>query len=195
MKLRLQKILEKWNLLKHPFYQAWSAGKLPVEALAHYAREYGTFIRTLESGWVALGDTETAQEEREHAELWDRFAAALAAAPTVTMLPGTTALAATALGLFRTSETAAGAMYAFEAQQPATAQSKLHGLREHYALPAAAHAYFEVHSRNEHEAERLLVGLERLAPDMQERAAAACETMAESLWAALTAVHEKYCPN
>ena len=29
------------NLLEHPFYRAWSAGTLPAEALAAYAREYG----------------------------------------------------------------------------------------------------------------------------------------------------------
>ena len=30
-KQRLDSIVEKWDLLKHPFYQAWSAGTLPVE--------------------------------------------------------------------------------------------------------------------------------------------------------------------
>ena len=35
------------NLLNHPFYQAWSAGELPVDALRSYAREYGAFISTL----------------------------------------------------------------------------------------------------------------------------------------------------
>ena len=31
------------NLLDHPFYQAWSTGELPLEALRSYAREYGVF--------------------------------------------------------------------------------------------------------------------------------------------------------
>ena len=45
-KKRFDTILEKWDLLKHPFYQAWSAGTLPVEALKVYASEYGAFINT-----------------------------------------------------------------------------------------------------------------------------------------------------
>src|SRR5205807_4592718 len=30
-------------LLKHPFYQAWNAGTLPVEALREYAKQYFHF--------------------------------------------------------------------------------------------------------------------------------------------------------
>lgn len=78
-KQQLDSILEKWDLLKHPFYQAWSAGSLPVEALKVYAQEYGTFINILEDGWKTLGDLETAEEEREHAELWEQFAFAMEA--------------------------------------------------------------------------------------------------------------------
>ena len=73
----LNAAFSKWNLLQHPFYQAWSAGTLPIESLRTYAREYGAFIRLLPHAWEALDDAETAQEEREHADLWDDFAAAL----------------------------------------------------------------------------------------------------------------------
>jgi len=65
-KQRLDSILEKWDLLKHPFYQAWSAGTLPVEALKVYASEYGAFINILENGWKTLDDLETAEEERDN---------------------------------------------------------------------------------------------------------------------------------
>src|SRR3990172_11441771 len=74
---QLDSILEKWDLLKHPFYQAWSAGTLPVDALKVYAAEYGAFINILANGWETLDDPETAQEEKEHAELWESFAEAL----------------------------------------------------------------------------------------------------------------------
>src|SRR5258708_10612168 len=42
------------DLLRHPFYQAWSAGTLAEGALATYAREYGAFIRALDCGWSTL---------------------------------------------------------------------------------------------------------------------------------------------
>lgn len=43
-------------LLKHPFYQAWESGELPVDALRTYAREYGAFIATMPQGWETLND-------------------------------------------------------------------------------------------------------------------------------------------
>src|SRR5690606_9300023 len=64
-------------LLKHPFYQAWEAGTLPVAALADYAQNYGALIAQLPQGWETLGDAETADEERHHRQLWQDFAASL----------------------------------------------------------------------------------------------------------------------
>ena len=50
-KQALDNKIADYNLLNHPFYQAWSAGELPVDALRSYAREYGAFISTLPKGW------------------------------------------------------------------------------------------------------------------------------------------------
>ena len=62
-KQALDSKIADYNLLKHPFYQAWSAGELSVEALRSYAREYGAFISTVPEGWEALNEIETAEEE------------------------------------------------------------------------------------------------------------------------------------
>ncbi len=193
MKTKLDPILEKWNLLKHPFYQAWSAGTLPVEALQVYAREYGNFISTLPRAWETLGDSETAQEEREHAEMWTDFTAAVGGFTADASLPQTLNLVRASDALFADRASALGALYAFEAQQPATAQSKLDGLKTHYKLPQEVEPYFEVHSANWHESEKILRLLETLPADEQARALAACEQMASSLWDALTGIHEAAC--
>src|SRR4030065_2374074 len=74
---QLNEIVAERSLLNHPFYQAWSAGTLPLEDLRTYAREYGAFIEMLPRAWETLADAETWQEEVEHAELWGEFAAAL----------------------------------------------------------------------------------------------------------------------
>ena len=195
MKQHLDTVLEKWNLLKHPFYQAWSAGTLPVDALQVYAREYGNFIATLPLGWETLNDAETADEEREHAEMWTDFTAALGAFTADASLPATTNLAATSRTLFAARASALGAMYAFEAQQPATAQSKLDGLKTHYKLPQGVEPYFEVHANNGHEAEKILRMIESLPAHEQTEALAACEQMAQSLWDALTGIHDATCVN
>jgi len=191
----LDSILEKWDLLKHPFYQAWSAGTLPVDALKVYAAEYGAFINILASGWNTLDDPETAQEEQEHAELWEGFAAALETKVGNPQFAQTIALVNTTNELFRSRAGALGAMYAFEAQQPATAKSKLDGLKMHYSLPAEVEPYFEVHSANWHESKKILAALEALSPEEQALAEQACEEMAEALWNTLTGIHEKTCMN
>lgn len=195
MREQLDPILEKWNLLKHPFYQAWSAGSLPVEALQVYAREYGNFIANLPRGWETLNDPETAAEEREHADLWTDFTAAVGGFSAEPSLPQTESLARGSAELFAARASALGALYAFEAQQPATAKSKLEGLKTHYRLPQGVEPYFVLHSANEHESEKILRQLEALTGEEQAQALAACERMAESLWDALTGIHEATCVN
>lgn len=180
-------------LLQHPFYKAWEAGELPVDALRTYAREYGAFIRSMPVGWETLNDNETANEEREHAELWQDFAEGLETQIGTAELPGTAALVAASGKLFARRATALGALYAFEAQQPATAKSKLEGLRKHYSLPVSTEPYFEVHSANEHEAAKLLDQISSLSAADQAEALAACEQMSAALWDALTDIYDTHC--
>jgi len=194
-KQRLDATLEKWDLLKHPFYQAWSAGTLPVEALKVYASEYGAFINTLADGWMTLDDAETAHEEEEHAELWEQFANALETKISKPEITQTKELVTVSKNLFASPATTLGAMYAFEAQQPATAKSKLEGLKTHYSLPAEVEPYFEVHSANWHESEKILASVEKLSPEEQTQVEQACEKMAEALWNTLTGIHGETCLN
>jgi len=191
IKNRLDTMLAKWDLLQHPFYQAWSKGTLSIEALTVYASEYGAFINILEDGWNTLGDAETAKEEREHAELWEQFAKTLDTEISVPQITQTRTLIETSKSLFSSPATTLGAMYAFEAQQPATAKSKLDGLKTHYSLSSDVEPYFEVHSANWHESEKILSALDKLSPEEQSQAEKACGQMAESLWNALTGIQEK----
>lgn len=191
----LDSILEKWDLLKHPFYQAWSAGTLPVDALKVYAAEYGAFIGILAEGWETLDDPETAQEEKEHAELWEQFAVALETKVSSPKVAQSIALVRTASELFHSQAGAIGAMYAFEAQQPVTAKSKLDGLKTNYSLPSEVEPYFEVHSTNWHESKKILALMETLSLEEQAQAYEACEKMATALWNALSGIHDETCPN
>jgi len=65
LKEQLNERIDRWALLRHPFYRAWESGELPVAALQSYAREYGAFISQLPLGWEAVNDRATADEERE----------------------------------------------------------------------------------------------------------------------------------
>ena len=192
-KQALDSKISDYNLLNHPFYQAWSAGELPVEALRSYAREYGAFISMMPEGWETLNDAETAEEETEHIDLWADFAAGLDTTVTEAHIPQVKALMETAGELFSEPMTALGALYAFEAQQPATAQSKLAGLKAFYHLPKSVEPYFETHSHNEHEAEKLLEYIGALPSDSHATVVQACEKMSAALWDALTGIHDAEC--
>ena len=181
------------NLLNHPFYQAWSTGELPRNALRSYAREYGAFISTVPDGWEAVGDAETAAEEIEHIDLWTDFATGLDTTISEAEIPQVKTLVDTANELFSERATALGALYAFEAQQPATAQSKLAGLKAFYQLPETVEPYFETHSHNDHEAEMLLARIAELPTESHATVIHACEQMSLALWHALTGIYDAEC--
>jgi pyrroloquinoline-quinone synthase len=185
LEARLQESIGRWNLLDSTFYQAWSAGTLPVEGLRTYAREYGAFISLVPRGWATHGDARIAKEERQHVGLWRQFAKTLHTDIDAPQVATVQALAQTADRLFGDAVTALGALYAFEAQQPATTRSKLDGLRAHYDLPRSAEYYFQVHADDESEPRLLLSRMANLAPADQQRASDACREMCQALRAAL----------
>ncbi len=192
---RCDALVARRSLLQHPFYVAWSQGTLPVPALRDYARDYGAFIRTVAAGWEAAGEAHTAGIEEGHADVWNHtFAASLETA--VADEPQTlqaAALVDTARELFADRASALGALYAFEAQQPYTAQSKLAGLREHYRqLPEPCGEYFRLHTDDFDEPALLAAHLEALPADEQARGEAACERMSVALHDALSGLYAPY---
>lgn len=189
----LQTSISRWNLLDSAFYQAWNEGKLSTDSLALYAREYGAFIRTIAGGWAAHGDETIAAEEREHVELWRRFAGSLGTDIGRAETPAVAKLVETAEKRFADPVESLGALYAFEAQQPGTSVSKLEGLRKHYDLGAEAEVYFDVHKDDVDEPALLLERMKALPAADQERAAAACEEMAEALRVALDGIYDHCC--
>ncbi len=192
LQARLDESIDRWNLLESKFYQAWSAGTLPVEALRTYAAEYGAFISLIPQGWESHGDTATAAVEREHLGMWGGFAQALGTEVGAARTPGVRQLCDTAGRLFDEKAASLGALYAFEAQQPATSRSKLDGLREHYGVPRAGEIYFEVHAHDDEELRMLLDRIGQLSPEEQETAAAACEETAQALRVALDDLYDRH---
>lgn len=192
---RLDGAIGAHRLLDHPFYVAWREGTLPREAIAGYAAEYGAFIAAIDQGWATVGEHDHVAEEREHAALWDRFAAAFGTTTSVApAIPEVAALLATSHRLFGEPATAFGALYAFEVQQPDTAGEKLTGLDQHYGVLADAPAseYFRVHAGDYHEAAGIVDALERAGDVDRDAAIAACREMARGLWDALSGVQRAY---
>lgn len=188
----LDEIVGQFDLNQHPFYQAWRAGTLPIERLAAYAAEWAPFIGMLDRGWDRIGEPAYAQEEREHDELWARFRAALGEAAAGEMrLPHSRTLAAVGENAFEAIPEALGALYSFEVQQPATAHSKLAGLREHYAgaVNDEAQEYFREHAIETDEPAMLAARIEELSEDEYARAKTACAIFSAAAWGALDGVH------
>lgn len=188
----LDEIVRQFDLNEHPFYQAWRAGSLPTERLAAYAAEWAPFIGMLDRGWNRIGEPAYAQEEREHDELWARFRAALGATAAGEMQqPQSRILAAVGENAFTSVPEALGALYSFEVQQPATAQSKLAGLREHYAGTVDEHAqeYFREHAIETDEPAMLRARIETLSDDDFARAKTACAIFSAAAWGALDGVY------
>ena len=159
----LREIVLQFDLNKHPFYTDWRAGTLPMAKLQRYADDYGHFVGLIENGWERIGRSDYALEEREHHELWGDFATAVGSS-TRRPLAETCALLDSARTAFTAPASAIGGLYAFELQQPDTAQVKLDGLREHYEVSAEGQKYFEVHAGEWHE-----VGdLEKLVDELDE---------------------------
>ncbi len=209
---RLDAAIAEKNLLKHPFYQDWQAGKLSRQALQLYAAQYYRHVEAFPKHLRVLAartegplrDTvmeNLAEEENPaapHPKLWRDFAAAVGVGEDditcCPALPGTQAVVATFREICgdRTVAEAVAALYAYEAQVPEIAGTKIDGLRKFYGVEKpTALAYFAVHEEADkahREAWRNWLNEHSDASSNDEVVATANEALT-ALWGALDAVH------
>ena len=186
----VKSIIEEYDLLKHPFYQAWSDGTLETDKLRTYSAEYGTFIRQIAPLWDSCGNEKIANIEREHAEIWEGFAESLER--SVRETPVVAEVAALNSFIDKSCESksrALGALLAFEYQQPSTVESKLKGLRTHYSNLTVDEKYFEIHLDDWDEPEMLIEEIEGLGDAERQVALASLKQSCQHLWDALTGIH------
>jgi len=219
---QLQAIVEEKHLLKHPFYVAWTEGKLTREHLKHYAIQYfqnvlafPTYVSAVHFNTPHFGTSIAArqtllenliEEERgnqNHPELWRRFAVALGATEAelteTEALPTTQNLIDTFRSVCLNSHFSAGlaALYAYESQIPAVATTKIDGLQRFYGMTDAnEYRFFSVHqAADEHhsEAEMQLIEAHAQTPEQQAQVLDAARTAADALWQFLDGVYDAYC--
>jgi len=157
---KIDRIIEERSLLKHPFYQTWSDGKLTREALAGYSKEYYQLVKAVPIFMTQLMDHVpkhlydeldfNQQEELSHIKLWERFANGLGV--SFEELNDYEALYTTnhAISGMRTLMSSfvsgSAAMYALEKEIPKISQTKLEGLAEFYGLTSEdVTKYFKEH--------------------------------------------------
>lgn len=158
---KIDEMIEERSLLKHPFYQMWSDGKLTQESLAGYSKEYFQLVKVVpsfmtsiieKSPEVIVGElVENQQEESDHIKSWITFAGELGISEDELISYSGTAKTQKAVSdlnqLMDTFDGGACAMYAFEKEIPKISQTKLDGLAEFYGMTNnKATEYFKLHT-------------------------------------------------
>jgi len=203
-------ILADKNLLKHEWYQAWNCGKVPVETLRHYAKQYYHHVKMFPRYLSAthsnceqiqarqfllenLNDEEFGSEN--HPELWLRFAEGMGANrhEVESTVPNQEIqdLVDAFMGFSKRSyPTGLGALFAYEHQIPGIAQFKLEALKNHYSIDdAATLSFFDVHQKADvYHTEAISKLLDELTPDEQQAAETAARVVCNQLWKFLDGV-------
>jgi pyrroloquinoline-quinone synthase len=209
----LDALVAEKHLLKHPFYQLWSQGKLTLENLREYAISYyphvaafPTYVSGVHSGCedAALRQElleNLIEEERgaeNHPALWRRFAAALGAEDAdLTSTPRTPEVAQTIAEFRRATREgsiAAGlaALYAYESQIPEISTTKREGLAAFYGVQDPdATRFFSVHEQADvwhRQVEREALGRVADTPERRREALDAARRCCDALNLALDGV-------
>jgi pyrroloquinoline-quinone synthase len=200
-------------MLSHPFYQAWTEGRLPLDTLRAYSRQYfhhvEAFPRAVSAVHSACPDRDgrrmlaenLAEEEgledgkQDHASLWLMFACGLgedeAAVRGQRLNAETLELIETFRKLSRRSYASGlGALYAYESQFPAVASAKIDGLIDRYGVnDEETLRFFRVHEGADVEHSSVCRELLDCLPESErEEAVAAGEELAGALWNFLSGV-------
>ena len=165
--------IAKYDLLCHPFYQAWSAGELTREDLREYARDYYHHVEAfpiyLAELGIRLDESELRQavlanmadekgmadgsgaESAAHSELWLDFAEGMGAGRDMRGHRPVREITDLMAFFHRvasegTPEEALAAFYAYESQVPRVAKEKARGLREMYGADERVTGYFTLHT-------------------------------------------------
>ena len=200
-------------MLKHPFYQAWTEGRLPLDTLRAYARQYfhhvEAFPRAVSAVHSACPDRDgrrmlaenLAEEEgldagkQDHATLWMMFACGLGDSAEAVRAQPLNVETRHLIDTFRrlsgkSYASGLGALYAYEIQFPAVATAKIDCLIERYGISdEETLRFFTVHQSADVEHSDVCCGLLDRLPDAEKaEALTASEELADALWSFLSGV-------
>lgn len=201
------------HLLKHPFYHEWTCGKLTMDQLRTYSRQYFQHVRefprfvsathsncnNLEARQVLLENLN--DEERgpnNHPELWLRFAEGIGETrenvKNQECFKETQALIDAFMRLGKSSYAEGlGALFAYENQIPEIAASKIDGLKKFYGIhDERTLSFFEVHLQADvWHAQAVAKLIDELDDVQKQKARQAAQEISERLWDLLSGVYQK----
>jgi pyrroloquinoline-quinone synthase len=208
--------IAQYDLLKHPFYQAWSAGELTREDLKFYAEQYfhqvsqfPTYLSALHSrlpeGQMRRDVLSNAYEEEceavAHSDLWLQFAEAMGSTGAPDARNSRVPEMNNLLNEFRALASGApvaaafGALFVYEPQVPKIAAEKRNGLKQHYGADDRACSYFALHEKADvlHSAvwRKIISVLVEQDDCRAAEALAGMSRAAQALWSALDGIERE----
>lgn len=209
--------IARYDLLQHPFYQAWSQGELTRDELREYASEYWHHVSAFPTYLSALharlddaplrrtvlenlADEEGLPAGRPHSDLWMDFATGMGANSADVrdrkLQPETASLIAHFRGAMQASTASAlASLYTYESRVPAIAHTKAEGLNQYYAADKATARYFTLHETADvHHAQVWRDAIEAeltTHPEEADTALDAAEATAATLWSTLSGIERE----
>ena len=211
---KLNKKLDQYHLLNHPFYKSWNEGKLTREIIKDYAEQYYQHVKAfpryisathsicedIEKRKILLENLQDEENPNaDHPKLWKNFALAMGADPdkienvkrewfTNDMIENFfyQARKSYAEGL--------ASLYTYERQIPEIAETKIRGLKNFYGVTSKEGLeFFEAHKAadviHRKECEKLL---DALTEEEKEKAEKASVLTARYLWNFLSGMSTKH---
>lgn len=207
----------EYSMLKHPFYVAWTEGKLSKAVLAEYTKQYYAHVRAFPTYVSAVHSRceevsirqellenliEEERGEENHPELWLRFAEGLGVNRTevknARLLKSTEDSVAKMKSLARSDDYREGlaALFAYETQIPEVARTKREGLKSFYEIAdERAVSFFRVHEGIDvlhQEVESRILSSQCQTSADQDAGINAARESAKALWMFLDGVATAY---
>jgi len=210
----LNKKLDEYHLLNHPFYKSWNDGKLTREIIKDYAEQYYQHVKAfpryisathslcedIEKRKILLENLQDEEKDgADHPKLWKNFALAIGAEEneidSVKKEKFTTEMIDNFFKYGRASYAEGlASLYTYERQIPEIAETKIRGLKNHYGVSSKEGLeFFEVHKAadvyHREACEKLLDGLSK---EEQIKAEKSALSTAKHLWNFLTGMAVKH---
>jgi pyrroloquinoline-quinone synthase len=205
---QLKTIIAEHSLLKHPFYQAWTEGRLSKDVLRRYAGQYFAqvsafprFVSAVHSHCPEIDARKVLLENlveeelkgTDHPELWMQFADGLGARRSDVLaeqpLPETSSMVEKYFELCGGEwTTGLCALFAYESQVPEVSQSKIEGLEKFYGVrDERTLAFFRAHMKYDVLHSQAVADLidQHAEPEAAERAT---REAAKALWGFLDGI-------
>ncbi len=211
---KLNKKLDQYHLLNHPFYKSWNEGKLTREIIKDYAEQYYQHVKAfpryisathsicedIEKRKILLENLQDEENPNaDHPKLWKNFALAMGADPdkieNVKREWFTNDMIENFFYQSRKSYAEGlASLYTYERQIPEIAETKIRGLKKFYGVTSKKGLeFFEAHKAadviHRKECEKLLDALTEEEKDKAEKASV---LTARYLWNFLSGMSSKH---